>query len=86
MELKIKDLHSTWSRLAASLDNLSPLSIIKKGYTICWKASLLHPVKKVSEVAPGEEVIVSFYRGELNCQVKKVAPNVKIESKFIKEN
>lgn len=86
MQLKIKDLNFSWSRLAASLENLSPLSIIKKGYTICWKAGLLLPVKKATEVEPGEEVLVSFYRGELSCQVKKVDPKVKIESKFIKES
>jgi exodeoxyribonuclease VII large subunit len=86
MQLKMKDLDSSWNRLTVCLDNLSPLNIIKKGYTICWKAGLLLPVQKATEVEPGEDVLVSFYRGELGCQVKKVDPRVKIESKFIKEN
>ncbi|MCR4395209.1 MAG: exodeoxyribonuclease VII large subunit, partial [Candidatus Saccharicenans sp.] len=85
LELRLKDLNSLWQRLASSLDNLSPLNVIKKGYTICWKAGGLWPVQKATEVKPGEEVIVSFYRGELNCRVNRVDPRVKIESKFIKE-
>lgn len=86
LQLRLKDLNSAWGRLTSSLDNLSPLSVIKKGYTICWKAGGLLPVQKATEVEPGEEILVSFYRGELNCQVNSVDPAVKIESKFIKEN
>jgi len=85
LELKINELNSTWRSLASALDNLSPLNIMKKGYAICWKAGGLQPLLKASEAAPGEEIQVSFYRGQLNCQVKEVDPNIKIESKFIKE-
>lgn len=85
MKIKIKDLKSEWQRLVSALESLSPLSVLKKGYAICWKSAGLLPVQKASEVEPGEEVIVSFYRGELNCQVKGVDPKARIESKFIKE-
>jgi len=85
IELKMKDYESSWERLASSLSNLSPLNILKKGYTICWKAGGLMPVVKATEVEPGEELIVSFYRGEINCQVKDINPGLKIESRFIKE-
>ena len=84
-QIKLQNFNSTWKNLTSSLNNLSPLNIIKKGYTICWKAGGLLPVQKVKEVEPGEEVIVSFYRGELSCQVKSINPKIKIESKFIKE-
>ncbi|RFT16936.1 MAG: Exodeoxyribonuclease VII large subunit [Candidatus Saccharicenans subterraneus] len=86
LQIRLSELNGLWKRLASSLDNLSPLNVIKKGYTICWKAGGLLPVQKASEVEPGEEVIVSFYRGELNCRVNRVDPKVKIESKFIKES
>lgn len=86
LQIRLSELDGVWKRLASSLDNLSPLNIIKKGYTICWKAGGLLPVQKASEVEPGEEVIVSFYRGELNCRVNRVDPKIKIETKFIKEN
>ncbi|NPV83373.1 MAG: exodeoxyribonuclease VII large subunit [Candidatus Aminicenantes bacterium] len=86
LQIRLSELDGVWKRLASSLDNLSPLNVIKKGYTICWKAGGLLPVQKASEVEPGEEVIVSFYRGELDCRVNRVDPKVKIESKFIKEN
>lgn len=86
LKIRLSELNGLWQRLASSLDNLSPLNVIKKGYTICWKAGGLLPVQKASEVEPGEEVIVSFYRGELDCRVNRVDPKVKIESKFIKES
>lgn len=86
LQIRLSELDGVWKRLASSLDNLSPLNVIKKGYTICWKAGGLLPVQKASEVEPGEEVIVSFYRGELDCRVNRVDPKVKIESKFIKES
>ncbi len=86
LQIRLSELNGVWKRLASSLNNLSPLNIIKKGYTICWKAGGLLPVQKASEVEPGEEVIVSFYRGELNCRVNRVDPSIKIESKFIKES
>ncbi len=86
LQIRLSELDGVWKRLASSLDNLSPLNIIKKGYTICWKAGGLLPVQKASEVEPGEEVIVSFYRGELNCRVNRVDPKIKIETKFIKES
>jgi exodeoxyribonuclease VII large subunit len=86
LQIRLSELDGVWKRLASSLDNLSPLNVIKKGYAICWKAGGLLPVQKASEVEPGEEVIVSFYRGELDCRVNRVDPKVKIESKFIKES
>jgi exodeoxyribonuclease VII large subunit len=85
MEIKLKELGSTWENLSSALDNLSPLNIMKKGYAICWKAGGLKPLLKATEAVPGEEIQVSFYQGQLNCQVKEVDPKVKIESKFIKE-
>ncbi|MDD8020644.1 MAG: exodeoxyribonuclease VII large subunit [Acidobacteriota bacterium] len=85
MELRIKDHESKWERLVSSLSNLSPLNILKKGYTICWKAGGLMPVGKATEVEAGDDIIVSFYRGQINCQVKDIEPGIKIESRFVKE-
>ncbi len=85
IELKMKDHEAGWEKLSSSLSNLSPLNILKKGYAICWKAGGLLPVVKATEVEPGEDLIVSFYRGEINCQVKDIDPGIKIESRFIKE-
>lgn len=85
MEIKMNELNSIWKNLASALDNLSPLNIMKKGYAICWKSGGLRPLLKASEAEPGEEIQVSFYRGQLNCQVKEVDPNINIEAKFIKE-
>ncbi|MGB4705542.1 MAG: exodeoxyribonuclease VII large subunit [Candidatus Saccharicenans sp.] len=85
IRLRLNSLESTWKQLSSALNTLSPLNVMKKGYTICWKSGGLLPLQKASEVQPGEDILVSFYRGELNCRVLEVDPTAKIESKFIKE-
>jgi len=59
----MKDYEASWERLASSLSNLSPLNILKKGYTICWKESGLMPVMKATEVEAGDDLIGFFLPG-----------------------
>ena len=33
----IQNLKALWERLSVELDSLSPLNVLKKGYTLCWK-------------------------------------------------
>lgn len=56
--------------LAASLNALSPLSSLARGYSIC-----LRPdggvVKSLSQVDIGEPVVVRVEDGKLGCEVKE---------------
>lgn len=81
MREKIQGLKSTWERLAAELHNLSPLNILKKGYTLCWTDKGRQLVRTIEEVVENEELAVSFYKGELTCLVKSIDPNKKIGKK-----
>ena len=65
---------------------LSPLNILKKGYTLCWKEEGFRLVRKPGEVAGGDDVIVSFAQGELACEVREVDETRTLESRLAKEN
>ena len=74
-----------WERLSAQLHNLSPLNILKKGYALCWRDGGQYLIRKIDEVKIEEELTVSFYKGELNCLVKKIDGAKLIESRLIKK-
>jgi len=66
---KIGRLQSKWERLSSELHNLSPLNILKKGYTLCWKDSTDKLIRKIEDIALDEKVTVTFYKGEFVCSV-----------------
>lgn len=74
-----------WERLSAQLHNLSPLNILKKGYTLCWKNESDHLIRSIEEVSPHQTVVVSFYKGEFNCLVQEINKTKLIVSRFEKE-
>jgi len=82
MREKIQGLKGTWERLAAELHTLSPLQILKKGYTLCWTDKGRQLVRDIDEVAENEELVVSFYKGELTCLVKTVDPKKTIKDRL----
>ncbi len=55
--------------LAGRLDTLSPLSVLGRGYAVCWDDTRTHVVRAASEVAPGDTVRVTLGEGELRCEV-----------------
>jgi exodeoxyribonuclease VII large subunit len=77
---KIQLLKAKWERLAASLHNLSPMNILKKGYTLCWDRGGKQLVRRIDDVKAGENMTVSFYQGEFTCKVEAID-----EKKTIKE-
>ncbi len=81
----LQNLHGVWERLSAELDNLSPLNILKKGYAVCWKETESALVQQIEDVAEGDQVTVSFFKGEFAVQVQKVDKNRLIESRLKKE-
>lgn len=74
----------TWETLSSVLSSLSPLTILKKGYTLCWGSdrTLIHDV---GNVKLQDEVRVSFYRGEIACIVREVDKEKYIEDRKPKE-
>jgi len=85
MKHKIQDGLGQWERLAAQLNTLSPLAVLKKGYTLCWKDGGLRLVRTIGDVSPDDELTVSFYKGEFSCRVRSVDRDRLIESRVLKE-
>ncbi len=82
---RLQNLSGTWECLVAQLHNLSPLNILKKGYTLCWRDGSQRIIRGIEEVKKKEEVTVSFYKGEFICLVKDVDRAKRIESRLGKE-
>ena len=81
----LQELTGRWEKLSTELHNLSPLNILKMGYALCWKGNGRALVRRIEDVEARENLIVSFYKGEFRCEVKKVDREKRIESSLIKE-
>ena len=58
-------------RLAASLDALSPLKVLGRGYAVARKENG-EILKSSKDVLPGESVEITLGAGELHCTVDEV--------------
>jgi exodeoxyribonuclease VII large subunit len=58
---------------AGRLDALSPLSVLGRGYAVCWTADGTRIIRAASTVAPGDDVRVTLSQGALDCRVRTIA-------------
>ncbi|MCX6559638.1 MAG: exodeoxyribonuclease VII large subunit, partial [Candidatus Aminicenantes bacterium] len=62
-----------WETLAAGLHAQSPLAVLKKGYTLVWgresaaPEAARRPIISVADVKAGNQVAVSFFKGEFTA-------------------
>lgn len=56
----------------AGLNNLSPLAILGRGYSIMETVSTCQVIRDASHVTPGQEVLARLAKGRLLCTVKKI--------------
>jgi len=68
LDRKKGDIRSMGERL----NSLSPLSILKRGYSITRKLPDMNIVKDSTQVKTGDEVNIFLARGTIDCLVKKV--------------
>ncbi|MPY88507.1 MAG: exodeoxyribonuclease VII large subunit [Luteitalea sp.] len=61
--------------LVGQLDTLSPLSVLARGFALCWNADRSVLLRDARGVASGDEVHVQLQRGELTCTVDLVRRN-----------
>jgi exodeoxyribonuclease VII large subunit len=59
----------------AQLNNLSPLAILGRGYSILSRAQDGAILRRAKDVQAGEEIVARLSQGELNCTVKRVVPD-----------
>lgn len=67
---KQRDIRSMRDRL----DSLSPLSILKRGYSITRKVPEMRIIKDPAQVKAGDEINTILARGTINSLVKKTDP------------
>jgi len=79
MELQFKFLmdlkKNTLTSLQKHLSSLSPESILKRGYTLCYNDKNEILIKQAIDVEPNEKIIVQFYQGQLHSKVLRVLPS-----------
>jgi exodeoxyribonuclease VII large subunit len=71
METSIQDARERLGLAAASLDALSPLAVLHRGYAIAQDASG-KPLRDAAAVNAGDEVAVRLAKGRLNTRVEAV--------------
>lgn len=59
----------------AALDALSPLAILRRGFSIVHTVSTGRVLRRASDVAVGEAVQITLAEGQLVCEVDKVVPS-----------
>ena len=64
----LKKSHQSFTRVAHTLDALSPLAVLERGYAICQSGDG-HVVREASAVAIDETVTVRLHRGSLEAKV-----------------
>lgn len=81
----LQELQGKWERLSAELDNLSPLNILKKGYSLCWRTDGPELIQEAADVEEGDEVTVTFFKGEFKAQVRGIDRDRSILSRLQKK-
>ncbi len=71
MRIKIEEGRERLALAAASLDALSPLAVLQRGYAIAQDAAG-KPLRDVSSVKPGDAVSVRLAKGKLGTRIERI--------------
>jgi exodeoxyribonuclease VII large subunit len=80
----LQGLLSRWETLSLGLHSASPLNILKKGYTLCWKDDL-RLIRRIEDVERDQDLTVSFYKGDFTCRVKNIDRETLLAQRLAKE-
>jgi len=56
---------------ASKLEGLSPLSILSRGYSICYREPERLIIKESKKLKIGDNLTIKFHIGQVSCEVKK---------------
>ena len=72
---RIENARKQFSLAAASLDAMSPLKVLERGYAIAQDAQGAI-VREASAVKVNDQLRLRLWKGELDCRVERTDPNV----------
>jgi exodeoxyribonuclease VII large subunit len=58
--------------VAGRLDTLSPLSVLARGYAVCWNEDRTRAIRDAADVTPGDTVHVTLSRGAIAAKVSGI--------------
>jgi len=67
---RLKEQRIRLSTLAGKLDSLSPLSVLRRGYSICRKLPAFQVITDANSLGPQDLVNIKLLQGEIICEVK----------------
>lgn len=73
LERKIGTSRERFTHMAATLDAISPLKVLSRGYAIA-KTQQGHLIRRIGEVNPGDAIRLRVSDGEIHCIVSEQAP------------
>ncbi len=82
MAAHLQAMIARWEKLSAELHTLSPLNVLRKGYSLCWASDGKTLLRSADSILAGDGLTVSFYRGELACHVDRVDRDRSIEQRL----
>jgi len=69
MQRQVQNKRERYARLAASMDAMSPLKVLGRGYAIAQRDDGVI-VKTTADVQPGDKIKVKLQKDEINCVVE----------------
>jgi exodeoxyribonuclease VII large subunit len=67
----LKTRKDRFGKAIAELNALSPLAILQRGYSVCFRHPSRELVKSAAEVSVGDKVEVKLANGEIICEVER---------------
>lgn len=76
MQHLLESKRDKFGTAVAELNALNPLSILQRGYSICFWHPSKEVIRNATEVSTGDKVGVKLASGEIICEVKQTLPIV----------
>jgi len=74
MEARYHRLDARARAAIGRLDALSPLSVLSRGYAVCFNDDRSAVIRRADQVTPGDAVRVRLGDGEIRCDVRATGP------------
>jgi exodeoxyribonuclease VII large subunit len=72
---QVRDAHHRLDTLAASLESLSPLGVLSRGYSLTQRVSDGRLVRDARDLVPGDQLRTRFSHGEVLSRVEHIEPD-----------